>query len=137
MSEGKKCEMFPAENYRMRRKVLAKEMQGLGIFPANPPSPANYANNTLPFVQDGCFAYYFGIPQPGLVGAIDFDAGESFLFGEDPTLDDLIWLGAATSMREWAERSGSAHARPLSDLPTWLLDSAGARFTSRRRIAER
>ena len=74
--------MFAADTYRSRRAVLTKAMQGLGLFPANPPSPMNYAHNTLPYVQDGCFAYYFGIPQSGLLGAIDFDSGESFLFGD-------------------------------------------------------
>ncbi|HEY3638769.1 MAG TPA: aminopeptidase P family protein [Rhizomicrobium sp.] len=112
--------MFPAEIYKSRRAELSKAMQGVGIFPANPPSPANYAHNTLPFVQDGCFAYYFGIPQPDMIGVIDFDSRESILFGDDPTLDALIWLGTATTMREWAERSGATHTRPLSDLTSWL-----------------
>ena len=66
----------------------------------------NYAHNPHPYVQDGCFAYYFGIQQPSLIAAIDFDSGESVLFGDDPTLDDLIWLGTATPMREWAASSG-------------------------------
>jgi Xaa-Pro aminopeptidase/Xaa-Pro dipeptidase len=114
--------MFASEIYRTRRVALAAAMEGLGIFPANPPSPMNYAHNTHPFVQDGCFAYFFGIPQPDLVGAIDFDSGESFLFGDDPTLDALIWLGSSTLMREWAERSGVDHVRPLSALGSWLAE---------------
>lgn len=112
--------MFPAETYRTRRQWLAKGMQGIGLFPANPPSPMNYAHNTHPYVQDGCFAYYFGVPRSGLAGAIDFDSGESFLFGDDPTLDDLIWLGAGTPMQEWTARSGTDDVRPLSDFGDWL-----------------
>ena len=76
--------MFAPEIYRSRRNVLVKAMSGIGLFPANPPSPMNYAHNPHPYVQDGCFAYYFGIPQPSLVVAIDFDSGESILFGDDP-----------------------------------------------------
>jgi Xaa-Pro aminopeptidase/Xaa-Pro dipeptidase len=95
-------------------------MRGIGIFPANPPSPTNYAHNVHPYVQDGTFAYYFGVPQSGLVGAIDFDSGESFLFGDDPSLDDLIWLGTSTPVHQWAERSGIARAEPLSALGGWL-----------------
>ena len=114
--------MFPAGIYRSRRATLARQLSGVGIFPANPQSPANYAHNTLPYVQDGCFAYYFGIPQPGLVGVIDFDAGQSILFGNDPTLDALIWLGASTQVREWGERSGVDLARPLSALRSWLAE---------------
>ncbi|HLY06596.1 MAG TPA: aminopeptidase P family protein [Rhizomicrobium sp.] len=112
--------MFAAEIYRTRRAVLASKIDGIGLFPSNPPSPMNYAHNTHPYVQDGCFAYYFGIPQASIMGAIDFASGESFLFGDDPTLDDLIWLGTATTLREWAERSGVTHALPLAGLGGWI-----------------
>jgi len=119
--------MFAPEIYRSRRAVLAKNMSGIGLFPASPPSPMNYAHNTHPYVQDGCFAYYFGIPQPAIVGAIDFDSGESFLFGDDPTLDDLIWLGTATRIPEWAERSGVADVLPLARLRDRLAEHRGDR----------
>jgi Xaa-Pro aminopeptidase/Xaa-Pro dipeptidase len=112
--------MFASEIYKSRRTALAGAMSGIGVFPANPPSPTNYAHNTHPYIQDGCFAYYFGVPQPDLVGAIDFDSGEGFLFGDDPTLDALIWLGGSTSMREWGERSGVNRTRPLSTLASWI-----------------
>jgi Xaa-Pro aminopeptidase/Xaa-Pro dipeptidase len=119
--------MFPSEIYDSRRTVLARQLHGIGLFPANPPSPMNYAHNAHPYVQDGCFAYYFGIPQPAILGAIDFDSGESFLFGDDPTLDDLIWLGTATSMREWAERAGVDHALPYSHLEGWMRERRAGR----------
>ena len=112
--------MFAAEIYHARRAALAHRLDGIGLFPANPPSPTNYAHNTHPYVQDGCFAYYFGIPQPSIMGAIDFDSGESLLFGDDPTLDDLIWLGSATRMEEWAERSRVGKALPSARLGDWL-----------------
>lgn len=112
--------MFSSEIYRARRAALTGAMKGLCLFPANPPSPMNYAHNTLPYAQDGCFAYYFGIPEPDLVGVVDCDSGESFLFGDDPTLDALIWLGSSTPMREWAERSAVDFARPRAGLQTWL-----------------
>jgi|SRR5579871_1848788 len=119
--------MFAPEIYHPRRKVLAKKMNGIGLFPASPTSPMNYAHNTHPYVQDGCFAYYFGVPQPGITGAIDFDSGESVLFGDDPTLDDLIWLGTATTMREWAERSGVAQTLPQSQLKDWITTRRAGR----------
>jgi Xaa-Pro aminopeptidase/Xaa-Pro dipeptidase len=112
--------MFAPETYRLRREVLAKDLNGIGLFPANPPSPMNYAHNPHPYVQDSCFAYYFGIPLPAIVGVIDFDAGGSFLFGDDPSLDDLIWLGMATPMREWGERSGASHVLPFARLRDWI-----------------
>ena len=119
--------MFAAEIYEARRAVLASKLQGVGLFPANPLSPMNYAHNPHPYVQDGCFAYYFGIPQPAIVGVIDFDSGESLLFGDDPTLDDLIWLGTATTMREWMERAGVARVLPLAQLGDWLAQTRGGR----------
>lgn len=115
--------MFAAEIYKARRTALAG-LKGIGLFPASPPSPVNYAHNTHPYVQDGCFAYYFGVPQPSILGAIDFDSGETFLFGDDPTLDDLIWLGTATTMAEWGERCGVGDVAPLAHLPAWIAERA-------------
>lgn len=114
--------MFESGTYQSRRDALAHGMRGIGIFPANPPSPMNYAHNTLPYVQDGCFSYYFGIREPQFAGAIDFDSAESVLFGDDPSLDALIWLGTATRVSEWAERSLVDHTLPLSALPGWLAE---------------
>jgi len=118
--------MFATQTYRSRRAALAQAMTGIGVFPANPPNPMNYANNTHPYVQDGCFAYFFGIRQAGLTGAIDFDSGESLLFGDDPTLDALIWLGSSTPVAEFAARCG-AGARALSALPGWLAETSRGR----------
>jgi Xaa-Pro aminopeptidase len=119
--------MFASETYKSRRADLARAINGIALLPASPPSPMNYAHNPHPYVQDGCFAYYFGIPQPRLVGAIDCDSGESFLFGDDPSLDDLIWLGSNAPVREWAELSGADHARSLSELSGWLETQARRR----------
>ncbi|HEX4266983.1 MAG TPA: aminopeptidase P family protein [Steroidobacteraceae bacterium] len=113
-------QMFAKEIYASRRAKLGQALKGIALFPANPPSPMNYAHNTLPYAQDGCFAYFFGIPQPDLVGALDLDSGESFLFGDDPTLDALIWLGTSTPMREWADRCGADKVLPYSALADWL-----------------
>lgn len=112
--------MFATATYRSRRAILAENLDGIGLFPANPPSPMNYAANQYGYVQDSCFAYYFGIPQPLLAGAIDFDSGDAIIFGDEPTLDDLIWLGSATPIAEWSNRSGIECVLPYADLPTWL-----------------
>ena len=112
--------MFATKTYQARRKTLAQAMDGIGLFPASPPSPMNYAANTHGYVQDSCFAYYFGIPQPFLVGVIDFDTGESFLFGDEPTLDDLIWLGSTMPLADWAKRAGVDRVFRSAELPAWL-----------------
>ncbi len=120
--------MFAAATYRSRRAILAQAMDDIGLFPASPPSPMNYTANPHAYVQDSCFAYYFGIPQPFLVGAIDFDSGEAFIFGDEPTMDDLIWLGSATPPAEWAERSGVTHVLPYAELPAWLTKNRRGRI---------
>jgi Xaa-Pro aminopeptidase/Xaa-Pro dipeptidase len=120
--------MFAAATYRSRRAVLAQAMDGIGLFPANAPSPMNYAGNPHHYVQDSCFAYFFGIPEPCLVGAIDFDSGETILFGDEPTLDDLIWVGSTIALPEWAERSGIARVLPSADLPLWLRGNQRGRI---------
>jgi Xaa-Pro aminopeptidase len=120
--------MFAAATYRSRRAILAQAMDGIGLFPASPPSPMNYAANPHTYVQDSCFAYYFGIPQPFLVGVIDFDSGEDFILGDEPTMDDLIWLGSATPLAEWAERSGATHVLPCAELPAWLAKNRRGRI---------
>lgn len=120
--------MFAAATYRSRRAILAQAMDGIGLFPASPPSPVNYAANQHGYVQDSCFAYYFGVAQPFLVGVVDFDGGESIIFGDEPTMDDLIWLGSATPLAEWAERSGAAHVLPYAALPEWLAKNRRGRI---------
>jgi len=112
--------MFDTKIYQARRQALAKAMDGIGLFPASPPSPMNYEANQYGYVQDSCFAFYFGIPQPFLVGVIDFDSGETILFGDEPTLDDLIWLGSAMPLAEWAKRSGVDRVLRYSELAAWL-----------------
>jgi Xaa-Pro aminopeptidase/Xaa-Pro dipeptidase len=112
--------MFDPATYQSRRTILAQAMDGIGLFPANPPSPMNYAANQYGYVQESCFAYYFGIPQPFLAGVIDFDSGDVAIFGDEPTLDDLIWLGSATPLAEWASRSGAGSVFRYAELPEWL-----------------
>lgn len=112
--------MFPVATYCSRRTVLAENLDGIGLFSANPPSPMNYAANQHGYVQDSCFAYYFGIPLPFLAGVFDFDSGDAIIFGDEPTLDDLIWLGSATPVAEWAGRSGIERVLPYADLTNWL-----------------
>ncbi|USI73777.1 aminopeptidase P family protein [Sphingomonas morindae] len=120
--------MFDTSLYVARRATLAASLTGLGLFPAAPSSPMNYASNHHPYVQDSCFAYYFGLNRSGLVGLIDFDSGESLLFGDDPSLDDLIWLGPKTPLREEAARVGVAAVRPLADLAPFLFDVSRGRM---------
>lgn len=99
--------LFSANVYKQRRSILAKSVgQGLIFLAGNQESPMNCAANVYPFRQDSSFLYYFGIDQPGLHGIIDIDSNESILFGDDASLDDIVWTGPQLSIRELADLVG-------------------------------
>lgn len=114
--------MFSASLYAARRTALCAQMPGgIALFAANLPSPNNYANNTYYFRQDSSFLYYFGLDVPSLVGLIDLETGASTLYGDDPTIDDIIWTGPQPSFEEQALSVGVTKVAPLADLKP-LLD---------------
>ena len=84
--------MFDAEVYIERRRLLAQQINsGLILFIGNNESPRNYPDNPYPFRQDSSFLYYFGLDCPGLVGVIDVDEDKACVFGDDLTVDDIVW----------------------------------------------
>ena len=76
------------------------------LLPGNDESPANYPGNTFRFRQDSTFLYFFGLNRPGCSGLLDLDSGEDVLFGDDPTLEDIIWTGPQPSLAELAGEVG-------------------------------
>lgn len=116
--------MFKKETYIRRREALRKQIHGgIILFPGNSESPANYPNNTFHFRQDSTFLYFFGLNHPDYVGLLDLDAGEDLLFGEDYTLDDIIWMGPQPSLREQAARVGVEKTASVEQLQQ-RIDSA-------------
>lgn len=108
--------MFKAD-YKKRRESLRRKMtNGLILIPGNNESPCNYPDNTYKFRQDSTFLYFFGINQPGMFGVIDIDSGEEYLFGDDVTMDDIIWMGPQPSVKEMAASIEVAHGAPISEL---------------------
>ncbi len=109
--------MFSTRTYAARREALRKQFaSGILLFLGNEDSPMNYAANTFPFRQDSTFLYFFGIDDPGLAAVIDIDSGEEILFGDDLTLDDIVWTGFLPTVADRAARSGVALSRPAGDL---------------------
>lgn len=107
--------MFPASTYAARRAELRRRLgQGLVLLPGHRESPMNYRDNVYPFRQDSTFLYLFGLDQPDLVGLLDLDSGEEFLFGDDPSLHDIVWTGPLPSVAERAAGCGIRHTEPLS-----------------------
>lgn len=108
--------MFNAD-YKKRRKDLREKLgNGLIILLGNNEAPCNYPDNTYKFRQDSTFLYFFGINQPGVAGAMDAESGEEYLFGDDVTMDDIIWMGPQPSMKELAAEIGIANSAPYAKL---------------------
>jgi Xaa-Pro aminopeptidase len=109
--------MFPPEVYIQRRKRL-RELVGKGVilFLGNKEVAMNYAANNYPFRQDSSFLYYFGLDMPGLAGMIDSENGAEVLYGSDPTLEDIIWVGKLEPLQEKALRTGVSKVKPLERL---------------------
>src|SRR5687767_7398394 len=82
----------------------------------------SYAGNVYPFVQDGSFLYYGGLNEPGLALAIDAQ-GEAALYGHDPTIDDVIWEGRASSLKDRADLVGIARTSAPDDLEADVVDA--------------
>jgi Xaa-Pro aminopeptidase len=115
--------MFKAEIYSNRRDQLRKQVSGgVALFPANNESPMNYPDNTYHYRQDSSFLYFFGLDQPGLAGVIDFESGEDYLFGDDLSLDDIIWMGPLPSMKSLGEKAGISRVLPYHKLSAYLED---------------
>jgi Xaa-Pro aminopeptidase len=109
--------MLSAETYTQRRLQLKEAMgSGLILFLGHDESPMNYLDNTYPFRQDTSFLYYFGIDSPGLAGLIDVDGDAVSLFGDDATLDEIVWTGPQPTLAEQGARVGVAECHPLSKL---------------------
>jgi Xaa-Pro aminopeptidase len=101
--------MFDATTYATRRARLQQEFRhGLLLFIGNNDSPMNYADNTYRFRQDSSFLYYWGIDDPGLAAVIDVDEGRHTIFGNDFTIDDIVWRGPQPTIAERAAKAGVA-----------------------------
>ena len=105
--------MFSAKTYAARRNMLRTKIgSGIVLFPGNPLSPNNYPNNAYYFRQDSSFLYYFGLNIPSLAGLIDADTGEEALYGDDFTVEDIIWTGPQPTLRELGAKVGIAATHP-------------------------
>ena len=99
--------MFAPNVYTERRRRLKEQMQtGFILFLGNEESPMNYADNQYPFRQDSSFLYFFGLDDPGLSAVIDVDDGKECVFGDDLTVDDIIWTGPQPSLRDRSRKAG-------------------------------
>lgn len=113
--------MFSTSTYIQRRRELAQKVgSGMILFLGNDDSPMNYADNTYHFRQDSTFLYYFGIQFPGLAAVINVDSDQEILFGDDYTIDDIVWMGPQPTIAQRASEAGVEHTLPASELSAIL-----------------
>ena len=110
--------MFSKETYIHRRTELKKLVgKGVIILFGNNEAPANYpANSYAPMRQDSSFLYYFGQHRDGLVGVIDIDNDEEWLFGDDIDVEDIVWMGYTPSVADLAAEVGITRTAPIKVL---------------------
>ena len=109
--------MLSAKTYTARRHELRTKIgSGSILLPGNSLSPNNNPNNAYYFRQDSSFRYYFGLNAPSVVGVIDADTGEEALYGDDFTVEDIIWTGPQPTLREMGAGAGVAATFPMAEL---------------------
>jgi Xaa-Pro aminopeptidase len=114
--------MFSKETY-IRRRAELKKLVGNGVIVlfGNNEAPANYPANTYaPMRQDSSFLYFFGQHRDGLVGVIDIDNDEEWLFGDDIDVEDIVWMGYTPSVADLAAEVGVTKTAPMASLTSHL-----------------
>nr|WP_319511236.1 aminopeptidase P family protein [uncultured Draconibacterium sp.] len=121
--------MFQKEIYIERRKVLKEKVgEGLILLFGNDESSMNYADNTYHFRQDSTFLYYFGIQHPGLAAVIDIDNDNEIVFGNDYTIDDIVWMGPQPTIADRAALCGVSTVFPVKELASVVEKSKKIHF---------
>lgn len=113
--------MFSKETYIQRRQQLKKSVgKGILLFIGNDESGMNYADNTYTFRQDSSFLYFFGLDSAGLCAIIDIDNDKEIIFGNELTIDDIVWMGTQPTLCDRAQLVGINQTLPLSQLYTYI-----------------
>lgn len=117
--------MFAKETYINRRAALKKSVgSGIMLFFGNEECGMSYEDNTYHFKQDSSFLYFFGLNYAGLAAVIDIDEDKEIIFGNELTIDDIVWMGTQPTLHEKAHRVGIGETRPSADLKSYLENAA-------------
>ena len=73
----------------------------------------NYEDNTFRYRQDSTFLYYFGLSFAGLSALIDIDEDKEIIFGDELTIDHIVWMGTQPTLHEKASAVGISETRPF------------------------
>jgi Xaa-Pro aminopeptidase len=116
--------MFPAATYIARRQQLIDQIdKGILLLMGNKDVGMNYRANPYPFRQDSSFLYYCGLHQSGLAAVVDVDEQKTTLFGDDFSLDDVVWMGPQPAIADRAAAAGIQHTAPFAKLAEQLREA--------------
>lgn len=116
--------MFETKTYVNRRDKLRKSLKdGIVLILGNVDVPMNYPANTYHFRQDSNFLYFFGIDHQGMAGIMDIDNKVDYLFGDDVSIDDIIWMGPQPLLKDKAVRVGVPNSMPFGELAGFLKNT--------------
>jgi Xaa-Pro aminopeptidase len=117
--------MFSKETYINRRNKLKAEVKsGILLFLGNDECGMNYADNTYHYRQDSTFLYFFGSDYAGLNAIIDIDENREIIFGDELTIDHIVWMGSQPTIKEKSEAVGISETAAMSELKTYLDKAA-------------
>ena len=113
--------MFSKDTYIARRAKLKQTVgSGLLLFLGNDESGMNYAYNTYQFRQDSTFLFFFVIQYSGLSAIIYFDNDREIIFGDELTIDAIVWMGTQPTLKEKSEAAGIKEVRPFKEIEAYL-----------------
>lgn len=117
--------MFSKETYMERRAALKKALgSGVVLFLGNDDMGLNYADNCFRYRQDSTFLYYFGLAFAGLSAIIDIDEDKEIIFGDELSIDHIVWMGVQPTLKEKCERVGISLNQPANAIAAYLRKSA-------------
>ncbi|MCK5905991.1 MAG: aminopeptidase P N-terminal domain-containing protein, partial [Flavobacteriales bacterium] len=109
--------MFSKETYIKRRQQLINDVdKGLLLFIGNSESSMNFLHNTYKHRQDSSFLYFFGLDRHDLSATIDAETGEVIVYGDDYSIDDIVWTGTQTSIAHKANSCGVDKSGTVDEL---------------------
>jgi Xaa-Pro aminopeptidase len=116
--------MFSTSTYVERRNRLRTLLSsGVVLLLGNDESPMNYLDNTFRFRQDSTFLYYFGTDVPGLVGILDIDERTDYFYGDDFTIDDIVWRGPQPTIAERGRQAGVDRTGGVAEAKAFIEDA--------------
>jgi Xaa-Pro aminopeptidase len=117
-----KLQLFNEQVYIDRRNTLKQNIgqDGLILLLGNEDSSMNYKDNCYPFRQDSSFLYYFGLDVQSLAAVIDTDTGEEVIFGDELSIDDIVWTGTLPTVKEMASLVGVKQTNPYQQVVRYI-----------------